>query len=136
MQQHAASDIGFDLWDEDGLVFDDEPELFVHLDTQPLVFTVRGIRYFGPRFKHLGVDIAAMQSKVDFMIAFNAWMAVERTLILEKVEREATATSAANAHQLLKAIIDGDLEAAENVVHRLEHRAMARLEVVRGPVRE
>ena len=77
-----------------------------------------------------------MQSKVDFMIAFNAWMAVERTLILEKVEREATATSAANAHQLLKAIIDGDLEAAENVVHRLEHRAMARLEVVRGPVRE
>jgi hypothetical protein len=78
MQQHAAPDIGFDLWDEDGLVFDDEPELFVHLDAQPLVFTVRGIRYFGPRFKHLGVDIAAMQSKVDFMIAFNAWMAARK----------------------------------------------------------
>ncbi len=132
MQQPPTTDIGFNLWDEEGLLFDESPELFVHLDVQPLVFTVRGVRYFGPRFKHVGIDISALASKVDFMIAFNAWMDVEKSLILEKVEREAAATNAANPHQLLKAILDGDVDAAEAVVHRLEHRARARLEVVQG----
>lgn len=133
MQQHTTTGNDFNLWDEDGLIFDESPELFVLLDVEPIVFTVRGIRYFSPRFKQIGIDPAALVSKVDFMVAFNAWMEVERVLIFEKVEREATATTAANSYQLMHAIINGDLEAAEAVVHRLQHRNMAKLEVVRSP---
>lgn len=126
----ALQSIDFDLWHEDGLLFDEQPELFVRTSSVPVVFTVRGIQYFSPRFRHVGMDIAAISTRADFEAAYQSWLDTERALILEKVGSMASATHAPNEHQLLQAILNGDETLAEQVVRRLEHRARAGLRVV------
>lgn len=126
----ALHPIDFDLWHEDGLIFDDQPELFVLTSLEPVVFTVRGIQYWCPRLRYIGVDIAEVTTKADFESAYEKWLDAERGLILAKVGAMASATRAPNEHQLLQAILDGDEKLAEQVVRRLEHRARAGLRVV------
>lgn len=129
-----SSPLAFNVWDEDGLVFDSAPELFVRLDAEPtIVFTVRGLAYFSPRFKHIGVDIAEINTREDFEKAMDRWLDVERVLLKEKVEAAARATRAPNEHQVLNAVLHGDIAAAERALARLEHQSRAGLSIVRRP---
>lgn len=126
----AASALPFTLCNEDAFVFDQSPDLFVHLDVTPVVFTVRGLAYFAPRFKFAGLDLAAIRSPDDFATAYATWCRVEWNLLQDKVQAAAGATHAANAHQVLQAILHGDVDTAERAVARLEHRARAGLQVI------
>jgi hypothetical protein len=130
--QQQSSPLPFDLCDEEGLFFDESPELFVHLDAAPIVFTVRGLAYFAPRFKYAGLDLAIIRTRADFDATYSVWCRTEWSLLLEKIQGAAGATNAANAHQVLQAILSGDVEAAERAVARLEHRERAGLRAIAG----
>lgn len=122
--------IGFDVWDEDGLLIDDQPQLFVNLDVEPIVFTVRGLQYLRPRFKHVGINIASLRTRNDFQSSMRTWLATEWVLLNEKVDAAAQTSTAANPHQVLQAILSNDIDAAERNMSRLEHRRRAGLKVV------
>jgi hypothetical protein len=122
--------IDFDVWHEDGLLFDEKPELFVNLDATPIVFTVRGIQYFQPRFRQVGLNIGSLHSRDQFELALRKWHTVEWVLLNEKIADRANASTAVNEHQVLQAILAGDIELVEKLVSRLEHRARANLKVV------
>jgi hypothetical protein len=119
----------FDVWHPDGLVFDDQPDLFLTPNVEPLVFTVRGIGYFGPRFTTVGVEIATVQSLAQFNAAYQRWLEVERVLLQEKVAGFA-AGGRSLEHAALQAVIDGDVERFAHTVKRLEHRRRVGLKVV------
>jgi hypothetical protein len=107
--------------------------LFVRLDAQPsIVFTVRGLAYFTPRFKHVGVDIAMVATPEHFEHAWDRWLAVERVMLGEKVAAAARATHSPNEHQVLEAVLHGDVDATERALSRLEHRKRAGLSIVRA----
>lgn len=122
--------LGFDVWHEDGLLIDDQPQLFVNLDVVPIVFTVRGLQYLRPRFKHVGINIASLRAREDYLSSMRTWLATEWVLLNEKVDAAASATTAANPHQVLQAILSADIDAAERSMSRLEHRRRSGLKVV------
>ena len=124
------SPITIDLFDPDTLVFDDEPDLFVRVDTVPVVFTVRGIRYFTPRFKLVGVNIAILRTESEFRAALLKATTHESNLLLESIQSKANATHQANEHQVLLAALMFDIDAAEAAMDRLEHKRRAGLKVV------
>lgn len=127
MQQPS---LGFDLWHEDGLVFETEPALFVDLNASPIIFTVRGISYFRPRFKHVGISIADLHSRAQFEAAEQRWMEVEWVLLRERIDTRANARTASADDQVLQAILNRDVEEVERLVSRLEHRKRAGLKLV------
>ncbi len=126
----------FELTDPEGLVFDEQPEEFVDLSREPIVFTVRGLGYFAPRFKHAGTAIASLRTRADFEAAHSRWLDVELALLMEKIDRSAAAETKAAEHSLLSAIARGDLDRAEAIAARMEHRKRAGLRVVGGVARE
>lgn len=117
----STNDLPFDVWHEDGLIFDSSPELFVDLDASPIIFSVRGIGYFSPRFKHVGVNLSQLRTREQFDLALTRWLEVEFVLLQSKVESRASASKAPNEHQVLQAVLEGDLDLAEKTMLLLEH---------------
>lgn len=132
----TVTQLPFDLTDPEGLVFDEQPAEFVDLSREPIVFTVRGLTYFARRFKHVGVAIGMLRTRLDFEAAYSRWLDVEITLLTDKIDRSAAAESRAGEHSLLSAIWRGDLDCAETIAARMEHRKRAGLRVVGGVARE
>jgi hypothetical protein len=122
--------LDFDVWHEDGLLFEMEPDLFVHLDATPIVFTTRGIAYFSPRFKHIGQNLSSLHTRSAFESAMKRWLAVEWVMLNEKIHNRANSTSAPNSHKVLQAVMTGDIDEVERQIERLEHQARADLKIV------
>jgi hypothetical protein len=116
----------FDLWHEDGLLFDERPELFILLDRTPIVWTVRGLRYFRPRLALIGVDIKQIRTRAEFEGAWSRWLAVEKDLLLRRIATAAASPSASLEGRCLDAIAHLDLETAEGLVAELESRSRQR----------
>ena len=96
----------FHLTDGEGLVFDEQPALFVRTNQDPIVWTVRGLAYFAPRFKRIGVSIDQVNSPDEFAAAYKAWLDLEKSLLLERVKLASQRGS--KEHQILQAIMDGN----------------------------
>lgn len=126
----------FDLTDPDGLLFDDEPHLFVDLETSPIIFTVRGLRYFEPRFRMLGVSIALINTREDFLRSHASWLQLECSLLGEKIERTAAAERMPAEYSILHAIWQGGLDEAERLCRRMDRRQASALRIVAGSTRE
>lgn len=126
----------FELTDPDGLVFDDEPDLFVNLGTDPVIFTVRGIRYFEPRFRMIGQPIAGIQTREAFTCAYDRWMNVERELLGKMIAEQAAKEHVPDSYAILHAIWTGGLEEAERICARVERRKSSALRIVAGSTRE
>jgi hypothetical protein len=122
------SALPFDVWHANGLLFDADPNLFVDFGHRPIIFTVRGLTYFAPRFKHVGFPIAAVNTKEQFESAYRAWLEVEDVLLKEKI---ANRSGSSNEYSALQAVIDGDADAFEAMVKKLEHRQRANLKIVK-----
>jgi hypothetical protein len=125
--QSAAS---FDLWDEDGLLFEEHPDWFVLLDRTPIVWTVRGMKYFRPRFALIGVAATAIGTPQAFDQALGRWLDVERELLARKIYSQGAAPNAPLASRCLKAVLDGDADLAERLISQLEMRAQGGLRLV------
>ena len=98
----------FKLTDEDGLRFDESPDLFVLLDRNPIIWTVRGRRFFKPRFEAIGVSLASVQSLESFCAAHDRWLAVERSLLLRRIEFKAGRPDEFPEYAVLNAILTGN----------------------------
>lgn len=98
----------FELWTEEGLAFDVNPALFVRLDHDPIIWTVRGIALFGPRFKAVGLEIGRVRTAPEFEQGWEAWLRLERRLLLARVEGRAADPSEDNSYKMLKAVLDGN----------------------------
>lgn len=118
----SKTDLPFDLCDEDGLRFDLEPQLFVRLDQNPILWTVRGLAYFRPRFAYLGIAISAVDSAQRFKQALERWLDVERQLLLERIDVKANHGGETLEYRFLRAVVHGDLVQGDKVVRLLEHR--------------
>lgn len=124
-----SAPFGFELWTEDGLLASEQPDLFVDLTTHPIVFTVRGIAHFAPRFKHVGVDISALRTADDFLSARRRWDEVEELLLQERVTQRAA--SGDREAKALEAVFAADMDSFERHIRALEHRKRANLRIVR-----
>jgi len=122
--------LNFDLHDEETFAFDDSPDEFVRLDSEPIVFSVRGIAYFGPRFKAVGYDIADISTAGQFNKAYNTWLNLEVQLLTDSIAQKAQSTHQANEHQVFLAAITGGFEEAAKAAHRLQHKSLAKLRAV------
>jgi hypothetical protein len=118
----------FDLWHEDGLVFDDHPELFILLDRTPVVWTVRGLRHFRPRFALIGVDIKTIRARDEFEGTLSRWLAVEKELLLRRIATATASPASSLEGRCLDAIAHLDLETAEGLVAELESRSRQRID--------
>lgn len=87
-------------------MFDEHPALFVRTDQDPIVWTVRGLAYFAPRFKRIGFSIDRVNSPDEFAAAYKAWLELEKALLLERVKLASQRGS--KEHQILQAIMDGN----------------------------
>ena len=101
----------FKLTDEDGLQFDESPDLFVLLDRNPIIWTVRGRRFFKPRFEAIGISLASIQSQEAFCAAHDRWLDVERSLLLRRLELKAGRPDEFPEYAVLNAILSGEAEA-------------------------
>lgn len=126
----------FDLTDEDGLIFDDHPELFVDLNASPIVFTVRGLRYFEPRFRMVGFSVAHLNTCDAFDHAHRAWLELESSLLGEKIAHAAAAERTPGEYSILQAIWQGGLDEAESLCKRMDRRQATALRIVAGCTRE
>jgi hypothetical protein len=108
----------FDLCDEEGLEFEQEPAGFVLLDRSPIVWTVRGIRYFQPRFALVGVQLSSIHSRTAFEEALERWLQREWELLTHKIARRALDPNAP-VHRFLLAIAEGDTALAQELADRL-----------------
>lgn len=108
----------FDLCDEDGLQFEQGPAAFVLLDRSPIVWTVRGIRYFQPRFAHVGVQLSSIHSRTAFEEALERWLQREWELLTHKIARRALDPDAP-VHRFLLAIAEGDTALAQELANRI-----------------
>lgn len=126
----------FNLTDPDGLLFDDEPELFVHLNASPIVFTVRGLRYFEPRFRMMGVDVASLTTREAFERTHHSWMELEFSLLGDKLAQASAAEKVPAEYSILSAIWHGGLEEAERLCKRMDRRKASALRIVAGSTRE
>lgn len=132
MNDHSASHLPFDVWDPDGLLFDDEPNLFVNLDTHPIVFSVRGIAYFKPRFAHVGVAISSLTSAEDFRSAYGLWMDCELALLDVHLQARSDSERGPGVHSELYALWRGDLEGAAHIAERRARLELSSLQLVSG----
>lgn len=122
--------LDFDLWDEDGLLVEHQPELFVDLSPAPIIFTIKGIKYFKPRFELIGISLASLKTQDQFKSAHAAWLAHEWVLLNDHIDIQAKSSKSANPHQFLQAVLSADLDQAEKHLERLEHKKRAGLTVV------
>lgn len=136
MSDMTSPSLPFILTDPDGLMFDDEPELFVHLDVSPIVFTVRGLRYFSPRFRMMGVDVARLTTREAFERTFHSWMELEASLLGHKLAQAAAAENLPAEYSILNSIWKGGLDAAELMCERMDRRKASALRIVAGSTRE
>jgi hypothetical protein len=113
----------FELWHEDGLLFEDHPEWFVLLDRTPVVWTVRGLRLFRPRLALIGVDLNSIRTSEQFHAAWSRWLNVERELLQRKIRSAASGPDASLEARCLQAIADLDIDRAEALVRELEARS-------------
>lgn len=98
---------GFNLTDPEGLAFDDQPHLFVLLDQDPIVWTVRGLAYFNPRFRWVGIAPSTVLQRADFFLAHAKWLDRERSLLLRKIEAAAISAGTGSDHYRLLKILNG-----------------------------
>lgn len=124
------SSINIDLNDPETLLFDEKPHCFVLLNAGKVVFTIRGLRHFTPRFKRVGIEICNLDTEPQFRAAIKAWDQLEAVLLLDSIRAKAQATHQPNEHQVLLATIMGDIDAAEAAMDRLDHQRRAGLTVV------
>jgi hypothetical protein len=94
------------------------------------VFTVRGIRHFGPRFRHVGVDIALIETAAQFEEARKRWDEVEYRLLVDKIQSRSRPGRMADEYNALNAVLNNDADAFEAHIKALEHRKRAGLTVV------
>jgi hypothetical protein len=126
----ASMPLAFDLCDADGLLFDEEPYLFVDLTRTPVMFTIRGIRYFSPRFRSIGLDISRIDTRERFDLALSAWMLLEFELLHARFADRARQGVLADPYNALLAVLHGDSTAFERHIEALERRARSGLHVV------
>lgn len=126
----------FDLTDEEGLIFDDQPELFVDVNASPIVFTVRGLRYFEPRFRMVGFAVAHINTCAAFNHALRAWLGLESSLLREKIASAAAAERVPGEYSILYAIWQGGLDEAERLCQLMERRQATALRIVAGCTRD
>ena len=114
------------IWTEESLVFEDHPALFVLADRTPLVWTVRGLRHFSPRFALLGVSIKDIRTPTEFREALHRWNKLERQLLVAKLQHNSNAPNADRppgndrlAQRCIYAILSGD-PSAESLIRDLE----------------
>jgi hypothetical protein len=108
----------FNIWDEEGLHFEQEPADFVLLDRSPVVWTVRGIRYFRPRFAQVGIPLSRIRSRAAFEQALGVWLDREWQLLTEKISQRAMDADA-QVHRFLLAIAQGDTALARELADEL-----------------
>lgn len=120
----------FNLTDPEGLAYDDDPTAFVNLAADPIILSVRGIAYFRPRFKYIGIDLGMVRTGVEFHAVYERWMGAERTLLGDMIEAKSLAELAPAEHSLLQAIWTGDFEVADAITERLDRRARSKLRSV------
>lgn len=99
---------GHDFLDEEGLTFDEHQDAFVLLDGPQIVWTVRGIRFFSPRFRHVGVAIAQVKTPAQFRAALRKWDEAEWKLLCDRIESRAESSAGGAEHRCLWAILSGD----------------------------
>lgn len=126
MQAHTLN-----LHDPETLVFDETPELFVRLDVSPIIFSIRGLKYFKPRFALIGRDISLLKTVLSFTEVYNDWTRHEYQLLLDSITAKANATHQPNEHKVLLAACMNDIDAAEIAMGRLEHSIAAGLKIVK-----
>jgi hypothetical protein len=97
-----------DVLDEEGLAFEESPADFVLLDRTPIVWHVRGIRYFAPRLRLAGIDICGVTTPEQFRAALRRWDAIEWQVLVQRIESRAESGVDGSAHQCLWAILTGD----------------------------
>lgn len=119
----STSDI--DLHDPETLHFDDSPGDFVLLDVTPIVFTVRGVKHFTPRFAHLGVALASLKTAEDFQAALVAWTMVESQMLGDYIRGKAASSNQATEMQALVAILDKDDAELQRLTAKIEHKKRA-----------
>jgi hypothetical protein len=125
-----TTSLPFDLCDPDGLVFDEDPHLFVDLSPTPIVFTIRGARYFSPRFRWVGFEISRIETREAFDQAFRSWLPVEFELLQEQIASRARPGALADPYNALLALMAGDDDAFERHMTALERRGRSGMHLV------
>lgn len=115
MNSNSRPALPFKLTDPDGLLFDDEPSVFVNLHVRPIVFTERGVRYFKPRFRYICIPIENVQSPEQFEKSYRLWLDVERSLLADDAAAKAAQEKTPGHFGILKALWEGDLDQAEAI---------------------
>lgn len=128
-----APKLPFTLTDPEGLAFDEDPTAFVNVDADPIILSVRGIAYFKPRFKYVGIDLRTVRTGVEFRAAYERWMETERALLGDMIKAKSLAELVPAEHSLLQAIWTGDIVEAEAISERLSRRARSNLRAVPRP---
>lgn len=124
----------FDPLDPEALAFEDEPDAFVRLDCVPIVFTVRGIRFFSPRFAAVAIEIAKVRERAQFDRAKAAWDAVEFEHLQARIASARRPGIKSDPYNALQAVLDGDPDKFEVHLRALEHKQRAGLSLVTNPL--
>lgn len=119
-----------DLNDPDTFAFDDDPEAFVMLSVCPIVFTVRGIAHFTPRFRSVGVDIGRVTTPEHFHAAYREWTLLEADLLMASISEKASASHQASEHKVLLAALEHGMPEAMRQAEKLVHKHRANLRSV------
>jgi hypothetical protein len=130
MRLSSCEELPFDLWCEDGLLMESQPALFVLLDREPIMWTVRGLAYIKPRLRNIGIPIARLRTATQFQQAWDRWLAVERQLLVDRIHSQASVRHASLEHRFLQAVLLDDADQAEKIVRLLEHRQRTGLKIV------
>jgi hypothetical protein len=115
MKNNIRPALPFKLTDPDGLLFDEEPSVFVNLHVRPIVFTERGVNYFKPRFKYICIPLENVTSPEQFEKSYRLWLDVERSLLADDVAAKAAQEKSPGHYGILKALWEGDLDQAEAI---------------------
>lgn len=122
--------LNIDLNDPDTMAFDERPDDFVEPNSDPIVFTIRGLRHFKPRFEAIGVELARIKTRAEFDAAYHEWTKLEAVLLADRVATRAQATNRPNEYQLLHAALTGSDADIEQARRRLAHQSIAQLKAV------
>lgn len=118
-----------DLENTDAFDFDESPNDFVNLETTPIVFTIRGLRYFTPRFRKMNVSIGTIKTKDQFQTLYRQWVVIEAKMLLGSIAKKAERTHQPNEHKVLLAALTEGLDAAQYQADRLAHAKRANLKL-------
>ena len=96
----------FTLWHPDALLVGEQPELFLCLEATPIVFTVRGLRLFRPRFALLGISLHSIRTKKDFQRAWHRWELMEEHFLVSRLSKAAQSPKSPEHAELLRMLLD------------------------------